>query len=58
MSGVQVLHALLGYVLNRHLLKYICCCTNDSVFCGSSLYVVLDRSWDSFDVNGDLKYLG
>ena len=49
MSGAHVRDAFSGYDLNRLSLKRICCCTNDSVFCGSLLYVVLDRSCNSFD---------
>jgi len=49
MSSWHGQDAFSGYDLNRLPLKRICCCTNDSVFCGSSLYVVLDRSCNSFD---------
>ena len=49
MSGAHVRHVFSGYALNRLPLKHICCCTNDSVFCGGSLHVLLDISRESFD---------
>jgi len=48
MSSTYVLDTFSGYDFNRLPLKCTWCSTKDTVFCGSSLYVDLYKSCESF----------